>query len=147
MVKFNPHPIVAITKTILISLILSALVYFTRNVLGDLYTTLMLIVWAFAIFMVLLSILLSKFHTLSLEENSITYHSGLLSIRQVTLPYSKISEASFHQDLIQRIFGIGTLKIDTAGGADVAILVHDIKRSDLNQILGEVKRKSGTDSI
>ena len=61
------------------------------------------------------------------------------------MPYVKITEAGYSQGLIQRIFGVGTLTLDTAGGSAVAIYLSDIKRSDIDEVLSEVREKSGKD--
>jgi uncharacterized membrane protein YdbT with pleckstrin-like domain len=45
--------------------------------------------------------------------------------------------------LIQRLFGVGSLNIDTAGGSDMAIRMADVKYSDIKLVLGEVKAKGG----
>jgi len=73
----------------------------------------------------------------------VTYITGILSRKRVVLPYQRISEASYDQGFVQRIFGVGTLRIDTAGGTTMAISVPDIIYKDLQEILGVINKKSG----
>lgn len=144
--SFNPHPIVAVTKVIIMALLLTALLYVMKDVVERIFATLLLSLWLVAFIFVSISLIAARFHTLSLEENSIIYNSGILSLRRIVLPYAKITEASYTQSLIQRIFGVGSLNIDTAGGNNVAIHVHDIRYGHLKRILEEINSKGGKDS-
>ncbi len=123
------------------ALILTGLLFLIREFLDRVFVTLLMLLWLITFAFVLLAFLASRFHTLTLEENSIIYHSGIISTRNVILPYAKITEASYTQGLVQRVFGVGTLKIDTAGGSDVAIYLNDVKYDDLKKILGEVNTR------
>ncbi len=85
----------------------------------------------------------SRFKTIELDERTITYQSGILSSRKVTLAYDKITEASFYQHLTDRVFGVGTLNIDTAGGMPIAINVADIRAADYKTIMDQINAKGG----
>jgi membrane protein YdbS with pleckstrin-like domain len=87
----------------------------------------------------------AKFELISLDEKSMRYTRGILFQHNVILPYAKITEATFAQTPLQRIFKVGTLRVDSAGGSVVAILVHDVNRSDIDLILGELNEKTGND--
>jgi membrane protein YdbS with pleckstrin-like domain len=91
----------------------------------------------------LVAYLASRFQTLTLEENSMLFQSGIISTRRIMLPYSKITETSYAQGLLQRVFGVGTLNVDTAGGANVAIHIPDVRHEDMKAILSEIKARSG----
>jgi uncharacterized membrane protein YdbT with pleckstrin-like domain len=144
--SFNPHPIVAVTKVIIMAALLSILLYVMKDVVERIFSTLLLSLWLVAFVFVTISLIAARFHTLTLEENTIAYNSGILSLRRIVLPYAKITEASYTQSLIQRIFGVGSLNIDTAGGDSVAIRIHDIRYGHLKTILDEINAKGGKDS-
>ena len=141
--SFNPHPVVPAVRIVITIIIVSAAVYLIRDLLGELLLTILIVIWLIGLFYIFLAFLMAKFHRVSLDGNTITYNSGILSIRKIVLPYSRITEASFNQSLLQRIFGVGTLNVDTAGGANMAIHVNDIKHSDLQRILDLINRRSG----
>ena len=141
--SFHPHPIVAAVKIFLMDVILHVLFFAVRNYIERIFITLLLAIWLIGLAFVLVAFLRAKFHTIVMDDNTLTYNSGILSLRRIVLPYTRITEASYTQDLVQRIFGVGTLNVDTAGGSDIAIHVHDIRYNDLKMILAMVNNRSG----
>ena len=143
---FNPYPAVAMAKFFLFGIIISGIIYLWRDIFGDMLIQAFAISWAVFLFFILLAFIRSKFYTIELEEQSITYKAGILSTRKIIIPYSKVTESSFTQTIFQRLFDVGNLNIDTAGGSDVAIRMNDVKHSDLKIILGDINQKTGKDS-
>ena len=141
--SFNPHPIVPAFRILFFVAIFSIGAYLLKDFLEHILLTVLAAIWLVGLVYILLAFLSAKFHTVILDQNTITYNSGILSIRKIILPYSRITEASFNQSLLQRIFSVGTLNVDTAGGANMAIHVNDIHYSDLKRILSEINRRSG----
>jgi uncharacterized membrane protein YdbT with pleckstrin-like domain len=141
--SFHPHPVVAVTKVIIMTLLLSALVFVMRDILERILYPLIISVWLVGLVFVLIAFLASRFQTLTLDENSMLFQSGILATRRIMLPYAKITETSYVQGLVQRAFGVGTLNIDTAGGMNMAIHMPDVKHDDLKKILGEIRAKGG----
>jgi uncharacterized membrane protein YdbT with pleckstrin-like domain len=141
--SFHPHPVVAVTKVIIMTLLLSALVFVMRDMLERILYPLIISVWLVGLVFVLVAFLASRFQTLTLDENSMLFQSGILATRRIMLPYAKITETSYVQGLVQRAFGVGTLNIDTAGGMNMAIHMPDVKHDDLKKILGEIRAKGG----
>lgn len=143
---FHPYPIVGVTKSIIIAVFLGVLLFLLQDFLGMLTIPLLLAVVGISVLMIIMAFAAARFHVLTMGDNSISYKTGVLSTRNVVLPYPKITEAGFTQGLIQRLFGVGTLNLDTAGGSAVAIHISDIKRSDIDSVMVEVKTKGGKDS-
>lgn len=141
--SFHPYPIVGATKTFIIFTVLALALFVVRDFLGDYFIPAFILLGFIGGFLVILPFVASRFHTLTVEESNVSYHSGILSTRNIMLPYSRITEASYTQGLVQRLFGVGSLNLDTAGGADMAIRMVDVKYSDIKAILGEVKSKGG----
>ncbi|MCI0503729.1 PH domain-containing protein [Candidatus Micrarchaeota archaeon] len=141
--SFHPHPIVAVTKVVMMTVLLSILVLVMRELLERILYPLMASLWLVGIVFILVAYLASRFQTLTLEENSMLFQSGILATRRIMLPYSKITETSYVQGLVQRVFGVGTLNVDTAGGGNMAIHMPDVKHDDLKRILAEIRAKGG----
>lgn len=141
--SFHPHPIVAVTKVIIMTFFLSALVFVMRDILERILYPLLISLWLVGLVFVLIAFLASRFQTLTLDENSMLFQSGILATRRIMLPYAKITETSYIQGLVQRVFGVGTLNIDTAGGSNMAIHMADVKNDDLKKILSEIRAKGG----
>lgn len=146
--SFNPYPVVAVIKFFIIALVASAIVFFLRGFLGtQLVEILLILLWLIAIFYSLMAFLKAKFQTITLDEQTISLRSGVLSTRNIIIPYIKVTEASYTQTLLQRLMGVGNLIIDTAARGDVAIRMHDVRFKDITSILGDINSKTGKDSV
>lgn len=141
--SFHPHPIVAVTKVIVMTFLLSALIVIMHEYLERIFYTLLVSLWLVGLVFVMVAYLSSRFKTLTLEENSMLYRSGIIATQRIMLPYAKITETSYLQSLPQRIFGVGTLNVDTAGGGNMAIHMPDVRHDDLKRILAEIRAKGG----
>ncbi len=141
--SYHPHPIVGATKVFIIAAILTVLLLFSGILLGGLSFILLLVVWAISILQMAVLFVRAHYQTITLDENAITYTAGIISRQRVVLPHQRISEASYNQGLVQRIFGVGTLTIDTAGGAHMAVRLADVRKNDLMKTLREINKKGG----
>ena len=145
--SFNPNPIVHVTRMFLVALAISALLIFGMKFIPeDIIMKVLLVIWVLAVIYIALANIMVKFRTISLHENALNYREGILSSKKVVLPYVKITEATYVQSFVQRIFRVGTLKIDSAGGSFAAIFVHDVNTKDLDEILEEINAKTGKGS-
>jgi len=52
---------------------------------------------------------------LEVYEDRFTYRKGIFSRNEVTVPFSRITNYAADQNVFDRIFGVGTFKIETAG--------------------------------
>jgi membrane protein YdbS with pleckstrin-like domain len=91
---------------------------------------------------------------LTLRPDRLGYESGLLSKTTRTMDLSKVQDVRVQQSLTERIFGVGTLTVQTAGSGEggsivmealdqpheVADLILDLSKKS------EADRKSGTTS-
>jgi uncharacterized membrane protein YdbT with pleckstrin-like domain len=143
--SFRPYPAVAIVKLLLIAVFVSVMLFILRESIAQYLLTVLILLWLITLFYMLVAYLRSMFHVIELEDKVLTYRSGIISTRKIVIPYAKITEASYTQSLLQRIFGVGNLNVDTAGGSMVAIHLNDVKYSDIKMILGDINKKGGQD--
>jgi uncharacterized membrane protein YdbT with pleckstrin-like domain len=141
--SFHPFPIAGMVKALAATLVLLAAFFLIRDFLGGEWMPLSAVVGLAGLAVVFMRFLASRFRTISLDEKSVTYSSGIVSSRKITLPYSKITEASFDQNLVQRVFGVGTLNVDTAGGTPIAINVQDVRSGDYKTLMEKLNSHSG----
>jgi uncharacterized membrane protein YdbT with pleckstrin-like domain len=142
-ISFKPFPIVGALKTFFVVIIFTVLFFVLSIYLSGLFLYSILIIWVFGLLKIISLFLVAMYHIVTLEEKGITYKVGVFSRRSTTLPYHKISEASYHQGVMERLFRVGTLKLDTAGGSFMAIYIPDLRYKDLKTIIQQVKDKSG----
>jgi uncharacterized membrane protein YdbT with pleckstrin-like domain len=139
--SFHPFPIISMAKAALLAVILSAALFLVRSFFQQ-YIYAIALVWALAILYSAAISVLCGFKTITLDDNSITYKSGMLSTKQFILPYSKITEANYSQGLLERILGIGTLSVDTPGGTDTPIRLGGVRYSDIKRTLDRISSKN-----
>ncbi len=146
--SFTPVPIVGAAKILVFAVILSTIILLLRDFIdfvNDLYFDILMIIGLIVVIRIVFLFIMARFHVVTLDDNTISYHHGIIATKRIILPYPRITEASYTQGIIQRLFGVGTLRLDTAGGSIVAIKVDDIKKSDLEMILGDVNAKCHKD--
>ncbi len=140
---FHPFPVGSMARALLGTLILLAIALLIRDYLEPHTLVVLLVIIAVGAVVIAGRFASSRFKSIELGERTITYQSGILSSRKITLAYDKITEASFYQHLMDRVFGVGTLSIDTAGGTPIAIRVQDIRSADYKTIMDRINEKGG----
>ena len=73
-----------------------------------------------------------------------SFYSGILSKKRTHIPYQRVQSVNEKMSLLQRIVGVCTVTIDTAGGADnKALVVPYVEKSAAERIRRELfMRKS-----
>ncbi|WP_109806575.1 PH domain-containing protein [Sphingosinithalassobacter portus] len=97
-------------------------VFLKRGLLPSL-ALLALVLWLSAAWPVLLlipailgvALLQRRYHGYALYGHSLQVRRGVLTRRQWVLPYDRIQMVALHQSLTQRLFGVATILISTAG--------------------------------
>ncbi len=139
----TPKPYTAIIKTTLIVLlIIAASIVFLNKIIsnemllyGNIGIAILGIIYCFIKYIAM------KFERITIMDSGIRYTRGILSKKEYIFPYSKISETSFHQSFFERIVGCGTIKVDTPGGSEMAMVVREIAASDGRKVLEKVNVK------
>lgn len=129
-------------QVVIFGIILCALLFYYGSPLGDYLSTAILAVAALSMVMILLAFIRSRFETVSLDDKMISHTVGILSTKKVIVPYTKVTEAKYSQGIMHRIFGVGSLRVDSAGGTDVAINVDEVRKADLESILAAINEKT-----
>lgn len=144
--SFHPTPLVAAAKILLYAVVFTALLAVVQTMLMGLFLQLLAAVWLAGILFVLFAFITARFQTLTLDENTITYSGGVLATKRTVLSYAKITETSYTQGLLERLLGVGTISIDTAGGSDIAVRVGNVRYADIKPLLDEINKKTGKGS-
>jgi uncharacterized membrane protein YdbT with pleckstrin-like domain len=77
-------------------------------------------------------------------EKGVIFRSGMLSKREVTYPYSKITSTRVDTSLGDRILGLKTLMIDTAGEAGMDLTITDLPAADCELFYKELNERTST---
>jgi putative membrane protein len=77
-------------------------------------------------------------------EKGVIFRSGMLSKREVTYPYNKITSTRVDTSLGDRILGLKTLMIDTAGEAGMDLVITDLPAGDCELFYKELNERTST---
>lgn len=76
------------------------------------------------------------------DETEFRFYSGILNKRRTHVPYSKIQSVNERASLLQRLAGVRTVNIDTAGGAsNKALVISYVERSAAEYLRRELFRR------
>ncbi len=67
--------------------------------------------------------------TLILSHTGVAHETGVLSKHRTALHYSKISDVTVDQSVVQRLLGIGNLDVNTAGSEKKEISFKNIQKA------------------
>ncbi len=107
--------------------------------------SLVAIILSFLVFLIIAGLVLG-IHILSYKNLSyeigikeFSLYSGILNKKKMHVPYQRIQSINQKASLIQRVFGICTVHIDTAGGAsNKAVVVPYVRKSDAEVLRAEL---------
>lgn len=75
--------------------------------------------------------------TFSLEKGSLTFSQGMLGSQTQLVPFEKVRATQFGQNLLQRLFGVGTLTFDLGEGSAT---FHEVDQPSAQLILSALKK-------
>jgi len=85
------------------------------------------------------TLLRRRYHRYTLAESSIQVTRGVLKRREWTVPYGNIQAVTVRRGPVQRLLGIATVRIDTAGGRGMnGPHVHDIDQEHAATVVGDL---------
>lgn len=77
--------------------------------------------------------------TYVLTDHEFNLYSGIITKRHVHVPYQRIQSIDEQASLLQRLVGVCTLKIDTAGGAsNKAVMLEYVQKDTAHQLRNEL---------
>lgn len=115
MAEYRPYPLIPSIKAVLIVVLILFVLNYLSAYLGPIPITVVLGVIAVGLLGIIGAFVFAYSHIITIESNALVYRTGILSKKEFTLPYVSITEANYQQSLLERILGLGHIKIDTPG--------------------------------
>jgi membrane protein YdbS with pleckstrin-like domain len=86
-----------------------------------------------------------RYSTTSIEvsDKALVYRTGILTKKEITYPFHKIANTRTQVTITDRIFGMKTLMIDTAGESNLDLTINDLPAKTCDAIYNEVNGKMG----
>ncbi len=104
-------------------------------VLGGIVLVLLFVLLVFVVF----RILEYRYLWYELDPEEFNLYSGILNKKRVHVPYQRIQSVNQHATLLQRIFGVCSVHLDTAGGAaNKAVVVPYMQKERAEELRREL---------
>ncbi|MDY2940803.1 MAG: PH domain-containing protein [Varibaculum sp.] len=136
----NAWQVVIVVLVIIISNVIDDLVWYSENadtgispllpVIGSLVVTLaLLLVWFY---------LSWRYTDWAISADGVHYRHGILFKKHRKLPLNRIQSVDVRRTLAARIFGVGALRIESAGGSDSNIEIKFLRSAELDAARREI---------
>ena len=81
----------------------------------------------------------------AVREQDVHYRSGIIWRGETSLPFNRIQHVEISRDVLERFFGLSTLKFFAAGGGSADLSVPALKEEDAVRLRAFVLEKVGAD--
>ena len=89
-----------------------------------------------------------RFNEIDVSDTSVAIKKGVLSVRSIVVPYSKITDMNIKRSFLDRILRVGLLEINTAGSEKMEVVFPNVRKEDLlyiTKVFREKGAKHGTE--
>ena len=94
---------------------------------------------------IVISFIKAKIQYIEVDSEGITMHIGLFNKKTTYVPYERVTNVGVHRTLLERIFKLGSLQVDTAGTNKAEINMRNIPSKYLDRIVKSTQRNIGAD--
>lgn len=123
--------------TAFVAAVVASFILFSLNNWMELpLQALVFIVWVLAGVSGVISFIKAKIQYIDVDDEGITLHKGLFNKKTTYVPYERITNINVDHNFIDRVFMLGTLKVDTAGTTKTEITMGSIPNKYLEKMSG-----------
>lgn len=105
------------------------------------YPIVYLIIPAFALLIIIVAFVRSKLQTFEITDEGVTSRTGIISVRTQFVPYSKIDSVNMTRTIYDRIFRLGSLRIDTLASIGTEIVMSEVPSKHLEEALQAIQSR------
>jgi putative membrane protein len=96
---------------------------------------------AFTLFALVLANVRARIRYVEVKGEGLSVHKGLFNKKVMFIPYARITNLRVNRGIMERIFGLGSLEIDTAGTGIVEVYMGGIPSGQLERLNEAVQGK------
>ncbi len=86
------------------------------------------------------------FMVYTINEEFIESRSGIIARNGVRVPFHRITDFAARQGLLQRILGLASVSVSTAGSSGAELVLRNLTRSNAARVIDELTRVTKTTS-
>ncbi|MEW5996453.1 MAG: PH domain-containing protein [Candidatus Micrarchaeota archaeon] len=96
---------------------------------------------AFAILIIIVAFVRSRLQSLEITDEGVTSRLGIINVKTQFIPYSKIDSVNVSRTVFDRIFMLGTLRIDTLASIGTETVMSGIPSRNLEEALKAIQSR------
>lgn len=101
-----------------------------------------MVIWGVVALFIIAAFIRAKIQYIDVNSEGVTMHAGLINKKTNYAPYSKIDNVKIDRNLIERVFFLGTLGIDTAASDQIEIQMANVPSHYLTRIQAYIQKKT-----
>ncbi|MDD2655639.1 MAG: PH domain-containing protein [Candidatus ainarchaeum sp.] len=93
------------------------------------------LVWGLMLLAAIAAFIRSRLQTLEVTNEGVTSRTGIINVKTRFVPFSKVDNVRMERNVFDRIFMVGTIRVDTLASSGMEISMTEIPSKDLEEAL------------
>lgn len=132
-------------NSIIWAVIVGYVITLVRNYVEFPMETVLGILAVFTLFALIVANIRARIQYIEVKGEGLTVHKGLLNKRVMFIPYGRITNLRINRGILERIFMLGSVEVDTAGTNTVEVVMGNIPSHYLGRLQEAVQGKHAMD--
>lgn len=98
---------------------------------------------AFTLFAMILAYIRARIQYIEVKDEGLSVHKGLFNKKVMFIPYARITNLRINRSVVERLFRLGNVEIDTAGTHDIEVTMWNIPSHYLGRLQEAVQGRHG----
>ncbi|MFA5411929.1 MAG: PH domain-containing protein [Candidatus Micrarchaeia archaeon] len=99
------------------------------------------LIWGLMLLAVIAAFIRSKLQTLEMTNDGVTSRTGIINVKTRFVPFSKVDNVRMERNIFDRIFMVGTIRVDTLASSGMEISMSEIPSRDLEEALNFIQSR------
>ena len=99
------------------------------------------LIWGLMLLAIISAFIRSKLQTLEITNDGVTSRTGIINVKTRFVPYSKVDNVRMERNIFDRIFMVGTIRVDTLASSGIEISMGEIPSKDLEDALNFIQTR------